>query len=130
MPKVSKVKVAGVPGTDPTLPRIEFKRGKEIFYLCFNFRALAIAQRNLRLAGVDCNLLQALDLSGMDAERIVPVFYATLITHQPDITYEQVWGLIDLSNLGKVFSVIAEAYVASLAESSDTDAKADPTQPE
>jgi hypothetical protein len=126
----AKVKVAGIPGTDPTLPRIEFKRGKETFYLCFNFRALAIAQKNLRLSGVECNLLKALDLSGMDAERIVPVFYATLITHQPDITIEQVENLIDLKNIGLVFNVIADAYVASLAEPSDEDEKPDPLQPE
>ena len=124
------VKVAGNPAIDPTLPKIEIALGKETYYLCFTFGALAVAQKGLRDAGIDCNLLHALDLSNMDPLKLVPLLYAAMITHQPKISYETVNSLVTLKNMGSIFEGIAHAYGASLADHSDEDVKANPNQPE
>ncbi|WP_213805757.1 hypothetical protein [Granulicella sp. dw_53] len=126
---MSKVKVAGNPEIDPTLPKIAIKLGKETFYLCFTFKALALAQKNLRDIGIEVNLLMALDLSTMDALKLVPLFYAALITHQPKITIDKVTELVTLKNLGTIFETIAQAYGASLADPTPEDDKTDPDQP-
>jgi hypothetical protein len=115
---------------DPTLPRVELKLGKETYFLVFTFKALAIAQKGLRDIGVEVNLLHALDLSNMDAEKLIPLLYAALITHQPKITPAEVTELVTFKNLGTIFEKIAEAYGASLADPSDEDVKADPTRAE
>jgi hypothetical protein len=124
------IKIAGNPEIDPALPKVEIKLGTETFYLCFSFGALALAQKHLRDAGVECNLLHALDLSSMDALKVVPMLYAALITHQPKITLDKVASLVTLKNLGAIFEGITRAYIASLADPSDEDKKADPIEPE
>lgn len=124
------VKISNHPELDPTLPKTELKLGKQTYLLCFTFKALAVAQKNLRDIGVEVNLLHALDLSNMDAEKLVPLLYAALITHQPKITPLEVTALVTFKNLGSVFEALAAAYGASLADPSDEDAKADPTKAE
>ncbi|RZU39329.1 hypothetical protein [Edaphobacter modestus] len=130
--KKTKVAVAGVPGIDPTLPQIEIKLGGETYFMCFTFGAMAIAKARLRVAGIECNLLQSLDLRNLDADQIVPLLYAALIMHQPDITPLEVAGLVTIPNLGNIFDGILKAYSASLADPSDEDKqeKANPKQPE
>lgn len=124
-----KSTVSGNPEFDPTMPKVEIKLNGKSYFLCFTFKALSLAQKNLRDIGVDVNLLRALDLSTMDALKLVPLLYASLITHQPKITPEQVTDLVTIRNLGMLFEGIAQAYGASLADPSDDDVKADPTKP-
>jgi hypothetical protein len=124
------VKIAGNPEIDPTLPKIELKLGKEIYYLSFTFGALALAQRDLRASGIDCNLLHALDLSTIDPSRIVPLLYAALLAHQPKITIDKVTSLVTFKTMGTIYGQIVEAYGASLADPSPEDVKPDPDQPE
>lgn len=124
------VKISERPELDPTLPKTELKLGKQTYLLCFTFKALAVAQKNLRDIGVNVNLLHALDLSNVDAEKLVSLLYAALITHQPEITPLEVTGLVTFRNLGSIFDAIAQAYAASLADPSDEDGKADPTKAE
>jgi hypothetical protein len=124
------VKIAGNPEVDPTLPKIEIKLGGDRYFLCFTFGALSLAQKNLRDIGVECNLLHALDLSTMDALRLVPLFYAALLSHQPKITLDKVTSLVTFRNMGMIFEGITQAYGASLAEPSPDDVKPDPDQPE
>jgi hypothetical protein len=123
------VKIAGNPEIDPTLPKVDIKLGSETYYLCFTFGALSLAQKNLRDIGVECNLLHALDLSSMDALRLVPLLYAALLSHQPKITLEKVATLVTFKNMGMIFEGLARAYGASLAETSPEDVKPDPEQP-
>ena len=124
------IKIPEHPELDPTLPKVELKIGKQTYLLCFTFQALALAQKNLREIGVNVNLLHALDLSTMDAEKLIPLLYAALITHQPKITPNEVVKLVTFKNLGLIFEKLAEAYGASLADPSDEDAKADPDKAE
>jgi hypothetical protein len=61
----------------------------------------------------------------MDADRVVPLLYAALITHQTTITPEEVAKLVTFRNLGSIFEGIAKAYGDSLAE---PDEHGDPKQ--
>jgi hypothetical protein len=118
MPKKHADKIANNPSVDPTLPKVELKLGNETFFLCFTFAAIAQAEAKLRALGMQINMLHALDLSSMDATRIVPLLYAALATHQPDLSFEDAAKLVTLKNLGSIFGGIARAYEASLAEPS------------
>jgi hypothetical protein len=122
-------KVARNPAVDPTLPKTDIKLDGKTYFMCFTFGALALAQSKLRAQGIVVNLLHALDLSSLDAERVVPLLYAALITHQPDISIEAVAKMVSMRNLGNIFEGIATAYAASLAEPTPEDAKPDPTKP-
>ncbi len=123
-------KIAGNPEVDPTLPKIEIKLDGKSYFLCFTFEALAMAQAKLRAQGITVNLLHALDLSNMDAERVVPLLYAALMTHKADITPVQVAKMVTLRNLGTIFEGIAQAYGASLAAPSPEEVKSDPPEAE
>jgi hypothetical protein len=119
-------KVANVPGTDPTLPLVPITLDGKKYHLVYSFAALALAQKNLREQGVIVNLLHCLDLSNMDAERVVPLLYAAMITDTPKITVEAVIKLVTIRNLGAIFEGIANAYSASLADPDP----ADPIEPQ
>jgi hypothetical protein len=125
-----KVKVAGVPGTDPTMPLVSIELAGNTYYLAFTFKAMALAQKNLRDIGVDCNLIKALDFGMIDAEKFAPLLYAALITHQPSLTVQQVVDFVTLDNFVEVYTKIIEAYTASIAKPAPEDVKADPTQAE
>jgi hypothetical protein len=110
------LKISEHPEHDSIIPGIDIKLGKANYKLAFTFAALSIAQRSLREAGVNCNLLKALDLTNLDAEKLVPLLYAGLITHQPKIQLEAVATLVTFRNLGSIFDGIVKAYSASMAE--------------
>jgi hypothetical protein len=109
-------KVAHVPEVDPTLPKVELKLGKKAYHLCFTFEALALAESEFRKRGIKVNLIEALDLSALDASRVVPLLYAALVTHDPEITIDQVSKLVTLRDLVKIYGAIVKAYSESLAE--------------
>jgi hypothetical protein len=109
-------KVAHIPEVDPTLPKVELTLSGKKYYLCFTFEALALAESEFRKQGIKVNLIEALDLSSLDASRVVPLLFAALITHDPELTIEQAAKLVKLRNLPKIFEAIVQAYAASLAE--------------
>lgn len=129
MKKAKAVKIAGVPGTDPTMPVVEIVLNDKTYYLAFNFKALAFAQKHLRLVGYECNLLQALDLRNIDAEKFIPLLYAAMITHQPGIAIDSVADLVTIDNFGMIFSKLVETYGASIAKPSKDAVKGDATDP-
>lgn len=118
---MAKNKVAGVPGVDPTLPQTSIELDGVTYNLAFTFKALAIGAAELRKQGIHVNLLHSLDLTSLDADRVAPLLFAAMITHQPDIHIEKVQDLITLKNLGRVFEAIAQAYTDSMVEPSTKD---------
>lgn len=124
------VKIAGNPEIDPTLPKIEIKLDGKSYFLCFTFGALALAQAHLKAAGIDCNLLHALDLTSVDPIRLPLLLYAALITHQPTMTVAEATALVTMKTLGPIYEGVIKAYGASLADPVTEDVKADPSQPD
>jgi hypothetical protein len=125
---MAKLKIANNPEVDPTLPKVQLTLGGETYFLCFTFGALALAEAKLRANGIECNMLHALDLSSLDANRVVPLLYAAMITHDPAIKFENVAALVTLRNLGSIFEGITAAYAASLADPADEAGKAEPDE--
>jgi hypothetical protein len=111
-----KTKVAGNPALDATLPDVSIEIKGETYHLCFDYAALSIAERKLSDVGIKVNMLEALDLRGIGAERLPIVFFAALVKAQPDITYEEASALITMKNYADIFSKVVEAFVASMAE--------------
>ena len=93
------LRIAGNPELDPTLPKVEIEAGQgQLLPVLQLPGAFAIAQKNLKdNAGVDCNLLHALDLSSMDAlQACSAALRAALLTHQPKITLEKAASLVTM----------------------------------
>ena len=118
------------PAIDPTLPKVEVGLGGKTYFLCFTFAALALAEAKLREVGTRVNLLHALDLTDMHAEQVVPLLFAALLTHQPDIDPVTVAGLVTFKSIPAIYTGISNAYIASLAEAKDGDAKQHPAEPQ
>lgn len=108
-----KTKVAGTPGLDPTLPNVSIEIGGETYHLCFDYAALATAERKLSDEGIRVNMLASFDLN---AERLPYVFYAGLLKAHPDITFAQASAFISLRSYIDIFLRVKEAFDASMAE--------------
>jgi hypothetical protein len=91
--------------------------------------ALSIAERKLSDQGIKCNLLEALDLRSIGAERLPLVFFAALVKAQPSITYEQAKALVTMKTFGEIFTAVVDAFVASMAEPTAEKTPSDPTGP-
>jgi hypothetical protein len=122
-----KTKVAGNPALDATLPDVSIELGGETYHLCFDYAALSVAERKLSNAGIKVNLLEALELQSIGAERLPIVFFASLIKAQPSITFEEVKALVTMKTFLPIFQAVVDAFVASMAEPSGE--TADPPLP-
>lgn len=116
LPMSKKTKIAGNPAHDPTLPDVSIELGGHTYHLAFTYGALALAERKLSEAGQKVNLLEALDLRSIGAERLPVVLYASLITGHPDITFAEASALITMRNYADIFAKVVEAFVASMSE--------------
>jgi hypothetical protein len=133
-----KNRVATNPAVDPTLPDVSIEIAGVQYHLVFTYGALAMAERKLSDAALRTaaakaeadpdgprdlvqriNLLEALDLRSIGAERLPLVFYASLITGHPGISPAEAAGLITMRNYADVFAKVVEAFVASMAEPGD-----------
>ena len=113
---MAKTKVARNPAIDPTLPKIELKLGGKTYFLVFTFAALAMAEAKLREVGITANLLTSIDLGSWDATKLVPLLYAALITHDPDITPTAVAQMIQFRDLPNIINGLYTAWNASIEE--------------
>ncbi|MGC1784451.1 MAG: hypothetical protein WA708_18145, partial [Acidobacteriaceae bacterium] len=87
-----KLEVAGAPALDPTLPKVSLELGGETWHLCYDYAALAIAERKLRAAGQVVNMLLAMNVFDLDAEKLPHVFFAGLVRSHPEMTIGKVNG--------------------------------------
>ena len=118
-----KTKVAGNPALDPTLPDVKITIKGETYSLCFDYAALAIAERKLSDAGIKVNMLSQLDLRDISAERLPILFFAALVKGHPNTSYEDAKSLITIKNFADIFSKVVEAFVASMAEPATDEGK-------
>ena len=113
---MSKKKVAGNPALDATLPYVVLELDGESYRLAFDYAALSVAERKLADIGVQVNMLDALDLRSIGAERLPIVLYASLVKAQPDMTFEDVKHLVTMRTYALIFEKVVEAFVASMKE--------------
>jgi len=108
-----KVKVAGAPALDPTLPKVSLELAGETWQLCFDYAALAIAEQKLAEAGRLINMLVVMDMRELGAERLPFAFFAALVRCHPEITFEKAAGMVTLETAGQIYTKVVDAYVAS-----------------
>jgi len=81
-------------------------------YSCeFNFRAYAAMHE---LTGI--SLIKGWDPTLIDAKEIACLLYAGLLTHHRDIDLEFCFNSLRADNFGEIYSVVLEAYKASLPQ--------------
>jgi len=122
-----KVKVAGAPALDPTLPKVSLELAGETWQLCFDYAALAIAERKLAEAGEVVNMLLVMDIRNLGASRLPIVFFASLVRCHPEITLEKVRSMVTMESFSAVYDAVVDAYVASCPSLKEKKKDADPT---
>ncbi|MGC1783480.1 MAG: hypothetical protein WA708_13235, partial [Acidobacteriaceae bacterium] len=104
---------AGAPALDPTLPKVSLELGGETWHLCYDYAALAIAERKLARAGQFVNMLKAVNLSLLGADRLPYMFFAGLVRSHPEITFAQASALVTMDTMDRVYEAVVDAYLAS-----------------
>jgi hypothetical protein len=101
----------------------------QTYFLCFTFRALAIAEAAIKKTEPDFNIL--LSLGKFDANNTVALLYAALVTHKPELTLEKVYDLVPFEQMYSIPEKLVEAYTLSTRSADSKEgSKADPKQPE
>jgi len=121
MPPKKMSLVAGVPGSDPTLPKVPLTIKGKTYFLVFDFNAIAKAEE---LTGL--NLLAALDFSNLNIVKYRALLYSALLTGSPKITLEEVGNLITVHNMGEVTLALVEAWTGSKPEVVEDKTKVNP----
>jgi hypothetical protein len=125
--KMMKRKLTSVPAVDdPTVETTEIVIGGKTYKMCFDFRSLAKAERELNAAGHKISLLTA--LPGHNLESIYVMFAASIRRFHPEIAYEDAIDLVDLPTAFSVYSAIVEAWAKAMPEPRRED-KRNPTEP-
>lgn len=106
-----KNNVAGVPGKDPTLPKVPLTIDGITRHLVYDFNAIAVTEE---LTGI--NLLECIDLQNLTAAKYRALLYSTLLKENPDITLEQVGALVRFDTLPAVTVALVEAWTGSRPE--------------
>lgn len=111
-----KHRVAGNPSLDATLPYVALELNGESYRLAFDYAALSLAERKLADIGMQVNMLNALDLRSIGAERLPIVFYAALVKAHPEMTYEDAKALVSMRTYSAIFEKVVEAFIDSMKE--------------
>lgn len=120
--KVSSV--AGVPGKDPTLPKVPLQIHGRQYFLAFDFNALATAE-----AATGLNLLGSLDLQNLNVIQYRALLFATLLKENPTITLEEVGSLVTLATLPSITMALVQAWTGSQPEIVETPKSASTNPP-
>ena len=108
-----KQKVAGAPALDPTLPKVSLELAGETWQLCFDYAALAIAERKLAEAGHPVNMLMAMNLAALGAEKLPYMFFAGLVRNHPDVDFDAVSAMVTMDSFPAVYAAVVRAYLES-----------------
>jgi hypothetical protein len=100
--------VAGVPGSDPTLPKVSITVGGKVYFLAFDFNSIAKAEE---LTGL--NLLKSLDFTDLSITTYRALLFSALLKGNPDITLEEVGDMITVKNMTEVTLALVEAWTGS-----------------
>jgi hypothetical protein len=112
---------------DPTLQTWDAKIKGKSYTLCFDLRFLARAERELRAAGHDVNLFQA--LPGQTLENIFTMFACSLRRFHPELDYDTACGLLTPAYVYVVNDAINKLWMESIPAPDAEAAKENPTQP-
>lgn len=122
------LKVAGVPAVDPTLPKVSLTLNGREWHLCFDYAALALAERKLAEAGTPVNMLIAMDMRDLNITRLPFVLFAALLREHPEITFKEIGALVTMDSLPRIYIAIVDAYLASCPVFKEEKKSSDPIE--
>lgn len=99
---------------DPTVPDVEVEIDGESYHLAFNMTGLALAKTKLRLAGINANLLTAMDFQAIDVDTLPILFFAALQRYHPKMSWADTQKLITLPTAPGIFVAVRQAYIAAM----------------
>jgi hypothetical protein len=102
--------------SNPTQPDVAIEIDGEEFRLCFDFRALAIAKAKLKAAGVEVNLLRAIDFNSLDVDTLPALFFGAALRYQPELTWQRAVALVNMRTAVGIFTGLASAYASAMME--------------
>lgn len=108
-------KVAGVVGSDPTLPDVELVVGGETYRLAYDFNAVVKAEE---ATGV--NLLTSV-MGVVTARSLRGLLWAALLKDKPDITIDKAGSLISPQNIPTIREAITTAWFGSVPKPGEGD---------
>lgn len=107
---MSKNKVAGKPGLDPTLPNVDLTVGGTTYHLAYDFNAIVQAEKE---TGV--NLLTAV-VGEINAQSLRGLLWASLLKDNPELTLDQVGGFIKPTNIATIRQAIVTCWFGSVPD--------------
>jgi hypothetical protein len=103
--------VAGIPGKDPTLPKVPLELNGHTYFLTFDFNAIAVAEEKTGM-----NLLGSLDLQNLTVRQYRALLYSTMLKETPEITLEEVGNLVTLASIPAITLALIHAWTGSQPE--------------
>ena len=94
-----------IPGTalDPTIKFAELKIDDNTFKFVYSFASIALAESLTKT-----NLLNGfLNLTSLNAQQLIGLTYAALLTAQPKITYDEVAALFTYDQIYPIMGALA-----------------------
>lgn len=96
---------------DPTVAKTEITLNGKKFYLAYDFNALAVSES---LTGL--NMLSAIDMRNLDAQKLRALLYAALLKFQPEMTLEMAGCLMPpVTGFSALAKALAETYYGANA---------------
>jgi hypothetical protein len=114
MARVNRNKVDGFP--NPVIPEVSIELDGEVYKLCFDFQALAIAKAKLKEAGVEINVLRSINFADLDVDTLPAVFFAAASRCQPGLTWEQAQRTVNIRTAGSIAVGLFAAWKAAMAK--------------
>jgi hypothetical protein len=111
--------VAGVPGADPTLPKVPIELNGTTYHLAFDFNSLAMAEK---VTGIN----PMADEFQFSPLMVRGLLWASLLPGNPGLTLEQVGSWIRWNDRARLCAAIVEALRGSQAEPDPEKAASDP----
>lgn len=103
-------KVAGKPGHDPLLPKVELVVNGETYHLTYDFNSIVRAEQ---VTGV--NLLSSV-IGEINASSLRGLLWSALLKDRPDLTIEHAGALIQPPNIATIRQAIVTAWFGSVED--------------
>ncbi len=97
-------------------PPVKLVVDEREFLLAFDFGALSIAKQKLKDAGIQINLLHALDFTKIDVDVLPMLFYAGACRHQPDLAWNEVPKYVRTDTLLEIYIGLLAAWKLAMAK--------------
>lgn len=100
-------------------------KGNE-YHLRFDYRALEVAEMKLAAEGYNVNMLSMINPQTVGANRLPFLFFASLVTLQPEITFAAAKPLVNFRTSMAVQGAVMDAYMEGMKRDQEPDPTPEP----